>query len=104
MQSADQFMRNYEKTTNRHDVDAVLSLIDDDAVYLFSNESVHIGKSAIDAAIRRNFDTIRDETYSIENIVWLAESNEVAACVYDFSWTGRIDGKAVSGSGEARPF
>lgn len=30
---------------------------------------------------------------------WLAESDSVAACVYDFSWTGLMGGTPAAGSG-----
>jgi len=89
----------YVRATNSHSLKATLALVDDDAVYLFSDESVHIGKRAIEKVIRRNFDLIKDESYSIDNLTWLVDSGEVAACVYDYSWSGTIDGEQVSGSG-----
>ena len=89
----------YARATNSHSVEATLALVDDEAVYLFSDESVHIGKRAIEKVIRRNFDFIKDESYSIDNVTWLADSDEVAACVYDYSWSGTINGEHVSGSG-----
>ena len=98
-QTPDDFMIAYARATNSHSVEATLALVDDEAVYLFSDESVHIGKRAIEKVIRRNFDFIKDESYSIDNVTWLADSNEVAACVYDYSWSGTINGEHVSGSG-----
>lgn len=74
-------------------------MIDDDAIYLFSDESVHVGRQAVERVLRRNFDLIQDESYSIDNLRWLASSDEVAACVYDFSWSGTIKGQEASGSG-----
>lgn len=95
----DEFMEKYERATNSHDLEAVLALIDEEAVYLFSDESVHVGKPAIASALRRNFDLIEDETYSIANLTWLVQTGEAAACVYNFSWSGTIRGKPASGSG-----
>ncbi len=92
-------MLAYEHATNDHDLEATLALIDDHAVYLFSDESVHIGKDAIEKVLRRNFDLILDEHYSIDNLTWLVDSGEVAACVYDFSWSGVINEETASGSG-----
>jgi ketosteroid isomerase-like protein len=97
--TADDFMLAYEQATNSHDVEATLSLIDDGAVYLFSDESVHIGKRAIEKVLRRNFDLIENEKYSIGNLIWVAKSDEVAACVHDYSWSGVINGEPASGSG-----
>ena len=98
-ETADDFMLAYEQATNSHDVEATLSLIDDEAVYLFSDASVHIGKRAIEKVLRRNFDAIENEKYSIGNLIWVAKSDEVAACVYDYSWYGVINGEPASGSG-----
>ena len=58
-------MSAYEAATNAHDLGAVLDLIADDAIYLFSNRTAHIGKSAIRNAIHANFGTIEGETYGI---------------------------------------
>ncbi|MFQ5919684.1 MAG: YybH family protein [Thermoplasmata archaeon] len=98
-QTAGEFMSRYERATDSHDLDGVLSMIDDDAIYLFSDESVHVGRQAVERVLRRNFDLIQDESYSIDNLRWLASSDEVAACVYDFSWSGTIKGQEASGSG-----
>jgi ketosteroid isomerase-like protein len=98
-QTADEFMLMYERATNSHDVEATLSLVDEQAVYLFSDGSVHVGKRAIKKVVRRNFDLIKDESYSIDNLTWLVNSRDVAACVYDYSWSGMIKGEPASGSG-----
>lgn len=92
-------MEAYERAANEHDLDAMLNLIDDEAIYLFSDETVHAGKGAIARAIGRNFDLIQNETYAIVDLTWLAQSEEVAACVYNFFWSGAIDGEPASGSG-----
>mgnify|MGYP002683094161 CR=1 FL=1 len=97
--TADDFMLAYEKATNGHDVEATLSLIADQAVYLFSDESVHIGKHAIEKVLRSNFDVIDNEKYSIDNLLWVARCDDVAACVYDYSWAGVINGEPAAGSG-----
>jgi len=99
MQSPDQFILAYEKATASHDLDGILSYIHDDAVYLFSNESVHIGKPAVEKVIRHNFEVIQAESYGISNLTWLAQSDQVAACVYDYAWSGAINGEKMSGFG-----
>jgi hypothetical protein len=66
---------------------------------LFSDESVHIGKPAIEKVLRRNFNSIQEETYLLDNLTWLVQSEKVAACVYDYSWTGLIKGEPAAGSG-----
>jgi uncharacterized protein (TIGR02246 family) len=97
--SPTEFMCAYEAVTNAHNLDVLLELIADDAIYLFSNQTSHIGKAAIRKAIQANFEAIEDETYRIQNLRWLATSDDVAACVYEFDWSGIMSGKPVSGHG-----
>src|SRR5688572_13715184 len=94
-----EFMQAYETVLNAHDLEGTLALIADDAVFLFSNETSHVGKDAIAKAIGGNFDAIRLETYRIGGLRWLAQSEDVAACVYQFHWAGEVGGQAMSGSG-----
>lgn len=96
---ADQCLLAYQQATNDHDIEAILSLIDEGAIYLFSDGSAHIGKPAVEKVLRYNFNIIADEVYSIDNLAWLVETEEVAVCVYDYSWTGLIKGEPASGSG-----
>ena len=97
--SPDEFMRTYESATAAHDLEATLALIADDAVYLFSNESSHVGKDAIRKALETNFAAIKAEAYRIEGLRWLATSDDVAACAYEYFWSGEIGGKPASGRG-----
>ena len=94
----DGFLKRYESATNSHDFDNVRPLIAHDAVYFFSNENLH-GIAAIEKAFVDTFNTIKDETYSIRSVQWLAVSDTVAVCVYDFHWLGTIDGERREGSG-----
>jgi len=98
-QTVDEVMAAYERTMDTHDLQGALGLIDDEAVYFFSNEAVHVGKQAVEEALRRNFELIEDEAYAIGNLSWLARSESAAACVYDFSWSGTIGGRPASGTG-----
>jgi ketosteroid isomerase-like protein len=99
MMTPDEFMRAYEAATNDHDLERTLDLIADDAIYWFSDASAHCGKTMIARALQRNFESIRTERYCIEDLVWLASSDSVAACAYGFRWTGEVDGKSVAGQG-----
>src|SRR5438874_6558799 len=94
-----EFMREYETSGRSGGLEYTLSLIDDTAVYWFSDGTSHVGKSAIERAIRRNFEAIKDETYRISDIVWVAQSSDVAACIYRFDWSGIVRGNPASGSG-----
>ena len=97
--SPSEFMRAYEAAANAHDAASIMELIADDAVYLFSDQSSYFGKEAIRKAIEANFDAIKNEIYGIRNLNWVAVSEEVAACVYEFDWSGEIDGSPAAGHG-----
>lgn len=97
--SPEEFMQRYEAATREHDLQTTLSLIADDAVFFFSNETVHTGKAAIEKVLRHNFEAIKAESYGIDHLSWLVQSGEVAVCVYDYAWSGLIDGNLASGFG-----
>lgn len=92
-------MRSYQQALLARNLDQTMALIADDAVYLFSNETSHIGKAAIERAIDFNFQTIRNETYEVRGLHWLVNGEAMAACVYQFHWTGEINGQEMSGNG-----
>jgi ketosteroid isomerase-like protein len=94
-----EFIREYETSGRTGGVDYTLSLIDDNAVYWFSDGTSHGGKDAIARAIRRNFEAIKNETYRISEVVWVAQSSDFSACIYRFDWSGVIGGAPASGSG-----
>lgn len=99
IQTPDEFMSEYERATSSHDLQAILSLIDEGAIYLFSDGSVHIGLQAIERVLRHNFEIIQGEDYAIDNLTWILKTGDAAACVYDFSWSGIVNGEPASGSG-----
>ena len=94
-----EFMRRFETSGGTGGLDATLALIDDGAVYWFSDGTAHVGKSAIERVFRRNAELIKSDTYRISNIVWIAQSADFAACVYRFDWAGTVGGAPASGSG-----
>jgi ADP-ribose pyrophosphatase YjhB (NUDIX family) len=92
------FMAGYERAANSHDVQQVLPLIADDAVYWFTDGSYR-GREEIAGALERTFATIQDEVYEIRELEWLAMTDEFAACRYRFFWRGVVDGQPSSGRG-----
>jgi len=97
--SPDDFMRRYEAATAAHDLEATLALIADDAIFLFSNESSHVGKGAIREVLEANFAAIEAEDYRIEGLRWLLRTEDAALGVYTYHWAGRIRGERASGGG-----
>lgn len=92
------FLREYERRTNIHDVEELAPLIAEDATYWFSDGS-HTGRDAILSAIGETFETIRDETYSITDITLVAAETDLAVFRYTFRWSGLVDGALRSGHG-----
>lgn len=88
----------YELATNSHDVNTVMTLIDEDATYWFTDGS-HRGGDAIRSALARTFELIRDETYEITDVEWVTVSEDSACFRYEFGWAGTVDGQQSSGSG-----
>lgn len=89
----------YVAATRSGDLEAVMDFVADDAVYLFSNESSHIGRAAVRAAIAHNFAAIEGESYDAVGVRWLAKSPDTAACVYRYQWSGRIGDEFMKGGG-----
>jgi ketosteroid isomerase-like protein len=94
----DEFLTEYIQRTNLHQFDALIPLIDDDAVYWFSS-GTHRGLSAIRAAFERTWSYIEHEVYAIENVEWLTVDSRTATCIYDFRWRGIIEGVIREGAG-----
>lgn len=92
------FLRLYEQETNTHRFERLAPLIADNAVYWFSDGSFH-GKAAIKAAIEKTWQTIQDEDYTLENIQWLVNTENVAVCIYQFRWQGKVEGQIRQGAG-----
>lgn len=81
------------------DLVATMELIADDAVYFWSNGSAMFGKPAIEAAMKANFDSLVGDTYEVDEVTWVAETDDVAACVFRFRWSAIVDGQPVAGGG-----
>ena len=95
---AEEFLKAYERATNSHDFSKVAPLIDDDAIYWFSDGSFE-GIDAIKEAFENTWGKVKDEVYEIKSVRWLAKSDTIAICVYEFFWQGYVDGVKKSGNG-----
>ena len=97
--SVEAAMDEYHNALVGRDLQKLKQLIDATAIYLFSNEAHMIGRDAVLAGIESNFNAIRDETYETSGIRWIARSPDVAVCVYEYHWSGVINGQSMSGGG-----
>lgn len=93
-----QFLKEYEIATNTHDFDQVAPLLNEEAIYWFSDGS-YIGISAIQRAFTETWNKIQNEKYQIRNTQWISIDEKLAVCVYEFHWEGEISGEKVSGTG-----
>ena len=92
------FLQQYERALGVHTWEAVEALIDDDACFIFS-DGTFIGKAQIEKAIRKTFALIVDETYRIQDVLWVHIRDDCALCTYTFHWAGLMDGKPCEGRG-----
>jgi len=92
-------LRAYESAAASHNLGETLALIDDSAVYFFSNESAHFGKPAVRDAIAANFDAIKMESFEIPDVECVLETADSAVFVISYRWAGEIGRVSHSGSG-----
>jgi ketosteroid isomerase-like protein len=93
-----EFLPIYETALATQQWENVSPLIHEDCVATFS-EGTYKGKAEVEQAFRRTFALIQDEAYSISNVHWVQKTDTTAVLVYNFSWSGIINGKPASGSG-----
>lgn len=95
----EQFITAYSSALATQQWKNVEPLIHTNACVTFSNGSVHKGISEIRQAYERNFSIIKSEQYTVSNIHWVNKTDETAIYLFEFKWTGLIDGKSVAGKG-----
>ena len=91
-------LKSYELYLNRRDFDTLADLIAPDAVFWFSDGS-HRGIAAIRAAFEATWRALPEETYWLDELEWLAETDRAAACTYRFNWRATRNGQPISGAG-----
>ena len=99
MGTARDVLAAYGDRINRHDFDLLTDLIAPDATFWFS-DGTHRGIAAIRAAFEATWRVMgSDEHYWLDQLEWIAEGDEAAACIYRFNWETTAYGKPASGSG-----
>ncbi len=94
-----EFIKSYERALGTQDWNVVEPLVSENVSITFSNGTIHIGKKNVQKAFEKNFSIIKNEKYAIENIKWLVKDKKYAVYLFEFNWTGIIDGKSRSGNG-----
>ncbi len=95
----EEFIKSYERALGTQDWNVVEHLVSENVSVTFSNGTIHIGKENVQKAFEKNFSLIKNEKYAVENIKWLVKDKKYAVYLFEFNWTGIIDGKSVSGNG-----
>ena len=98
--TAEEFIVLYEEALATQRWAAVEPLIHENSCVTFTTGAVHKGKQAVRAAFERNFSAIEGEEYRISNVHWIMRTPDVAVYLFEFQWTGRIDGRDVAGAGK----
>jgi ketosteroid isomerase-like protein len=90
------FLDEYEHRLALRCWEALEDLIHEQAVFVFS-EGTYRGQAEIEGAFRRTFQTIDDEQYAIHDVEWVAVTEGMAVCAYEYRWQGMIDGRRTRG-------
>ncbi len=96
--TAQEFLQQYEKALATQQWENIAPLLHPDVCVTFNN-GTYKGIAEVEAAFRRTFALIQDETYTISNVHWIREDDALAVCLYHFNWTGIINGQMASGGG-----
>lgn len=92
-------LRAYEAALGTQDWAQVEPLVHPDVTVTFSDGACHRGREAVGAAFSRNFASIEDERYALEDVEWVATGPCHAVCTYRFRWSGLVGGEPASGAG-----
>lgn len=95
----EEFIRAYESALASQDWGQVEPLVHAEACVTFSNGTVHKGKAEVRKAFEHNFSLIKDETYSMRDVHWVLKNDLTAVYLFEFNWSGIINGKPVKGAG-----
>ncbi len=94
----EEFLNQYKSALATQKWEEVAPLIHENACVIFSS-GTHKGKREVKQAFERNFASIKDETFTISNVHWINKSDAFAAYLFNFHWSGIMDGKSALGSG-----
>lgn len=98
--SAKVCMSDFAAALLRHDIDAALGLLSDDALLFYSNGSV-LRKAEFASTMLAAWKAVENYRYLTAHLDCIVETDTVAVGVYGFEWSGVARGQQVSGSGRA---
>ena len=96
--NAQEHLKTYEQALATQLWKNIAPLMHPDICVTFNN-GTYKGIAEVEGAFRKTFDLIKDETYQITNIHWIRNDESLAVCLYNFHWSGLINGQEASGGG-----
>ena len=96
--SAQEHLKTYETALASQQWENIAPLMHPGICVTFNN-GTYKGIAEVEGAFRKTFDLIKDETYAISNIHWIRNDDALAVCLYNFHWSGIINGQEASGGG-----
>lgn len=91
-------LKKYEVEINKNNFDLLVPLISRDCVFWFSS-GTFCGLDETRKAFEKTWNMIKNETYWLSDIQWIAEGDSASVCIYTFHWNGIIDDKHCEGKG-----
>ncbi|GGA85109.1 YybH family protein [Ornithinibacillus halotolerans] len=95
-----QALANYIEATNTHDFRNVRKVLDEQAVYWFSNRTCETLED-IGNYFENAWNTIKEEVYSAVDVNWIVVEDKTATCLYTYHYEGYYNGEFISGEGRA---
>ena len=95
----EQFIELYERALASQNWQNVEPLIAENATVTFSNGDQFKGKAEVRGAFEKNFSSIKNEKYVMQNIHWILKKCTMAVYSFDFNWKGIIKGEKRQGAG-----
>lgn len=97
--SPDEFIKSYESALKSQEWENVAPLFTNQVSVTFSNGTVHRGKEEVRKAFQNNFQLIKNEDYRMDQISWLIKEKTHAVYLFEYHWSGLVNGKLISGNG-----
>ena len=83
----------------RRDIDAAMALLTEGVVFFYSNGTAILGKDAFSAMMTASWKMIENYKYQSGESNWITQTDNAAAVIYSFSWSGLVRGAEMSGGG-----
>jgi ketosteroid isomerase-like protein len=93
-------LENYISAINTHDFTNVEKVLDDNAIFWFSDKTC-VSREEIKSYFENAWNLVRDEIYGVSDVQWIAVDNNSATCIYTYTWEGYYNNEFTSGSGRA---